>query len=38
MQKWKNSGCLLQLSLKDNSDLKKTFLYQLSEKPSKIYF
>ena len=35
MQKWKNSGSLLQLSLKDHSELKKTFLYKLSTKPSK---
>ncbi len=34
MQKWKKSGSLLQLSLKDNADLTKTFLYQLSQKPS----
>lgn len=35
MQKWKKSNSLLQLSLRDNSDLTKTFLYQLSQKPSK---
>ena len=35
MQKWKKSGSLLQLSLKDHSDLQKTFLYKLSTKPSK---
>jgi hypothetical protein len=38
MQKLKKSGSLLQLSLKDNPDLTKTFLYQLSQKPSKFYF
>lgn len=35
MQKWKKSGSLLQLSLKDHPDLQKTFLYKLSTKPSK---
>lgn len=34
MQKWKKSGSLLQLSLKDHSDLQKTFLFKLSTKPS----
>lgn len=38
MQKWKKSGSLLQLSLKDNQDLYKTFLYKLSMKPSLEYF
>ena len=38
MQKWKKSGSLLQLSLKDNSDLYKTFLYKLSAKPAFEYF
>jgi hypothetical protein len=38
MQKWKKSGSLLQLSLKDNQDLYKTFLYKLSTKPSLEYF
>lgn len=33
MQKWKKSGSLMQLALKDNPDLKATFLYQLSQKP-----
>ena len=37
MQKIKKSGSLLQLSLKDNPDVTKTFLYQLSQKPSKNY-
>ncbi|XP_064624581.1 protein FAM135A-like isoform X2 [Lineus longissimus] len=32
MQKWKKSGSLLQLSLKDHSDLRQTFLYKLSQK------
>ena len=33
MQKWKKSGSLLQLSLKDHSDPRQTFLYKLSQKP-----
>ncbi len=38
MQKWKRSGSLLQLSLKDDSDIRKTYLYNLSQKPSLEYF
>lgn len=38
MQKWKKSGSLLQLSLKDNADVHKTFLYKLSKKPTFEYF
>ncbi len=38
MQKWKKSGSLLQLSLKDHSDLRKTFLYNLSKKPTLEHF
>lgn len=30
MQKWKKSTSLLQLSLKDDSNVKNTFLYKLS--------
>ncbi|BFZ16348.1 hypothetical protein BsWGS_19387 [Bradybaena similaris] len=33
MQKWKKSGSLLQLSLKDHSDPRQAFLYKLSQKP-----
>nr|XP_022313926.1 protein FAM135B-like isoform X7 [Crassostrea virginica] len=33
MQKWKKSGSLLQLSLKDQQDPRQTFLYKLSQKP-----
>ncbi|XP_048763051.2 protein FAM135A-like isoform X3 [Ostrea edulis] len=33
MQKWKKSGSLLQLSLKDHQDPRQTFLYKLSQKP-----
>ncbi|XP_076093323.1 protein FAM135A-like isoform X3 [Mytilus galloprovincialis] len=33
MQKWKKSGSLLQLSLKDNVDPRQSFLYKLSQKP-----
>ncbi|CAB3384814.1 Hypothetical predicted protein [Cloeon dipterum] len=32
MQKWKKSGSLLQLSLKDSPDVRQTFLYRLSQK------
>jgi len=32
MQKWKKSGSLLQLSLKDHADPRQTFLYKLSQK------
>ncbi|CAG5123562.1 unnamed protein product, partial [Candidula unifasciata] len=38
MQKWKKSGSLLQLSLKDHSDPRQTFLYKLSQKPVLQYF
>ena len=30
MQKWKKSGSLHQLALKDTTDIRKTFMYQLS--------
>jgi hypothetical protein len=30
MQKWKKSGSLHQLALKDATDIRQTFLYQLS--------
>ena len=33
MQKWKKSGSLLQLSLKDHGDPRQSFLYRLSQKP-----
>ncbi|XP_077991371.1 protein FAM135A-like [Glandiceps talaboti] len=33
MQKWKKSGSLLQLALKDHSDPRETFVYKLSQKP-----
>ncbi|CAH2286006.1 Hypothetical predicted protein [Pelobates cultripes] len=38
MQKLKKSGSLLQLTLRDNADLRKSFLYQLSQKPGLQYF
>ncbi|XP_043923219.1 protein FAM135B [Protopterus annectens] len=38
MQKLKKSGSLLQLTFRDNVDLRKTFLYQLSQKPGLQYF
>lgn len=31
MQKWKKSGSLLQLSLKDRVDIRQTFLYRLTQ-------
>jgi len=36
MQKWKKSGSLLQLSMKDHSDPRQTFLYKLSEKTGEL--
>ncbi|XP_074641981.1 protein FAM135A-like [Tubulanus polymorphus] len=38
MQKWKKSGSLLQLSMKDHSNPRQTFLYQLSQKPGLEFF
>lgn len=38
MQKWKKSGSLLQLSLKDNLDPRQSFLYRLSQKPGLEFF
>ncbi|GFO18851.1 protein fam135a [Plakobranchus ocellatus] len=38
MQKWKKSGSLLQLALKDHPDPRQTFLYKLSLKPVLQYF
>lgn len=38
MQKWKKSGSLLQLSLKDNVDPRQSFLYRLSQKPGLEFF
>ncbi|KAE8599719.1 hypothetical protein XENTR_v10017302 [Xenopus tropicalis] len=38
MQKLKKSGSLLQLTFRDNTDLRKCFLYQLSQKPGLQYF
>ena len=34
MQKWKKSGSLHQLALKDAADIRKTFMYQLSQRYS----
>ncbi|XP_071485952.1 protein FAM135A-like [Diadema antillarum] len=33
MQKWKKSNSLLQLALRDHTDLRQTFLYKLSKAP-----
>uniref|UniRef100_UPI00398E498B protein FAM135A isoform X2 n=1 Tax=Pristiophorus japonicus TaxID=55135 RepID=UPI00398E498B len=38
MQKWKKSGSLLQLTCKDHSDPRQTFLYKLSKKAGLRYF
>uniref|UniRef100_A0A1A7Y290 Family with sequence similarity 135, member A n=1 Tax=Iconisemion striatum TaxID=60296 RepID=A0A1A7Y290_9TELE len=38
MQKWKKSGSLLQLTCRDHSDPRQTFLYKLSKKSSLQYF
>ncbi|KAG8581979.1 hypothetical protein GDO81_007872 [Engystomops pustulosus] len=38
MQKWKKSGSLLQLTCRDHSDPRQTFLYKLSKKPGLEYF
>lgn len=38
MQKLKKSGSLLQLTFRDNADLRKCFLYQLSQKTGLQYF
>ncbi|KAF3831687.1 hypothetical protein GH733_000499 [Mirounga leonina] len=37
MQKWKKSGSLLQLTCRDHSDPRQTFLYKLSNKAGQIY-
>ncbi|KAG8444880.1 hypothetical protein GDO86_009873 [Hymenochirus boettgeri] len=38
MQKWKKSGSLLQLTCRDNSDPRQTFLYKLSKKTGLEHF
>ncbi|KAG5831019.1 hypothetical protein ANANG_G00299420 [Anguilla anguilla] len=38
MQKWKKSGSLLQLTCRDHTDPRQTFLYQLSQKAGLQYF
>ncbi|XP_053393884.1 protein FAM135B-like isoform X2 [Mercenaria mercenaria] len=38
MQKWKKSGSLLQLSLKDGVDPRQSFLFKLSQKPGLEFF
>ncbi|XP_045150314.1 protein FAM135A [Echinops telfairi] len=38
MQKWKKSGSLLQLTCRDHSDPRQTFLYKLSQKSGLHYF
>ncbi|XP_041610304.1 protein FAM135A isoform X15 [Vulpes lagopus] len=38
MQKWKKSGSLLQLTCRDHSDPRQTFLYRLSNKAGLHYF
>ena len=36
MQKWKKSGSLLQLTCRDHSDPRQTFLYKLSRKSGRL--
>ncbi|KAI0984424.1 hypothetical protein GJ496_011131, partial [Pomphorhynchus laevis] len=38
LQKWKKSTSLLQISFKDHSDIRRTFMYKLSKKPCFRYF
>ncbi|XP_077547456.1 protein FAM135A isoform X1 [Haemaphysalis longicornis] len=38
MQKWKKSGSLLQLAMKDTADVRQSFLYKLSQKPGLEFF
>ncbi|XP_073968672.1 protein FAM135A isoform X1 [Rhodnius prolixus] len=38
MQKWKKSGSLLQLSLRDAPDVRDTFLYRLSQRCNLVHF
>ncbi|KAM8953920.1 protein FAM135A isoform 1-T1 [Pelodytes ibericus] len=38
MQKWKKSGSLLQLTCRDHSDPRQTFLYKLSKTPGLEHF
>lgn len=38
MQKWKKSGSLLQLCLRDTPNLRQCFLYKLSQRSTLHYF
>ena len=38
MQRWKKSGSLQQLALKDAADIRKTFMYKLAEKSNLHFF
>uniref|UniRef100_A0A1I8MVQ2 Uncharacterized protein n=1 Tax=Musca domestica TaxID=7370 RepID=A0A1I8MVQ2_MUSDO len=38
MQKWKKSGSLLQLCMRDTSDMRKSFLYRLSQRSNLHHF
>ncbi|XP_015587946.1 protein FAM135A [Cephus cinctus] len=38
MQKWKKSGSLLQLAMRDASDLRRTFMFRLSQKSNLQHF
>ena len=38
MQKWKKSESLLQLTMKDSSEVKQTYLYKLSRESGLEYF
>lgn len=38
MQKWKKSGSLLQLCMRDSTDLRQSFLYRLSQRSTLHHF
>lgn len=38
MQKWKKSGSLLQLCMRDSSDMRQSFLYRLSQRSTLHHF
>ena len=38
MQRWKKSGSLQQLALKDSADIRQTFMYKLSQQSNLHFF
>lgn len=38
MQKWKKSGSLLQLCMRDSADMRQSFLYRLSQRSTLHHF